>query len=74
MTLPLVLALVALFLIVALFKWSLNQFQFIQALLSGMNQDSDNQWEAIHKLEQRRCPITGAPHIMCPHPDDKPKI
>lgn len=74
MTLPLVLALVALFLIVALFKWCLNQFLFLKALLSGMNQDSDNQWKAIHKLEQRRCPITGAPHSMCPHTDDKTKI
>ena len=61
-TLALGLALICLMLIIGLFKWCLNQFMFIQALLAGMNQDSDNQWAAIHNLEQRPCPITGGTH------------
>lgn len=41
------------------FKWVLNQLLFLQALISGLNQDSDNQWEHIHLLETMPCPITG---------------
>lgn len=69
-TLALGLALICLMLIIGLFKWCLNQFMFLQALLAGMNKDSDNQWNAIHRLEMSRCPITGALHHMNPNPMD----
>jgi hypothetical protein len=64
------LALICLLLIICLFKWCLNQFMFFQAILAGMNKDSDNQWKAIHRLELSRCPITGAIHLMNPNPMD----
>lgn len=65
------LALICLLLIICLFKWCLNQFMFFQAILVGMNKDSDNQWDAIHRLEMSRYPITGAPHHhMNPNPMD----
>ena len=47
------LALICLMLLIVLFKWALNQFQFFLALIAGLNQDSDNQWKAIHQLQQR---------------------
>ena len=47
------LALICLMLLIVLFKWALNQFQFFLALIAALNQDSDNQWKAIHQLQQR---------------------
>ena len=47
------LVLICLMLLIVLFKWVLNQFQFFLALIAGLNQDSDNQWKAIHQLQQR---------------------
>jgi hypothetical protein len=38
------LALICLMLLIVLFKWALNEFKFIQALIAGINQNSDNQW------------------------------
>ena len=49
------LALICLLLLIALFKWALNQFQFFMALIAGLNHDSDNQWKAIHQLQQLTC-------------------
>lgn len=49
------LALICLLLLIALFKWVLNEFQFFMALIAGINQDSDNQWKAIHQLQQLTC-------------------
>lgn len=49
------LALICLLLLIALFKWVLNEFQFFMALIAGLNQDSDNQWKAIHQLQQLTC-------------------
>lgn len=49
------LALICLLLLIALFKWVLNEFQFFRALIAGLNQNSDNQWEAIHQLQQLTC-------------------
>lgn len=49
------LALICLLLLIALFKWVLNEFQFFMALISGINQNSDNQWKAIHQLQQLTC-------------------
>lgn len=49
------LALICLLLLIALFKWVLNEFQFFMALIEGINQNSDNQWEAIHQLQQLTC-------------------
>lgn len=46
------LALICLLLLIALFKWVLNEFQFFMALIAGINQNSDNQWKAIHQLQQ----------------------
>lgn len=51
------LALICLLLLIVLFKWVLNEFQFIQALIAGINQNSDNQWKAITQLQQRPCPL-----------------
>lgn len=48
------LLLIALYLI-TLFKWVLNEFQFFMALIAGINQKSDNQWKAIHQLQQLTC-------------------
>lgn len=56
------LALICLLLLIVLFKWVLNEFQFFQALIAGLNQDSDNQWKAIHQLQERPCPILGGTH------------
>ena len=47
------LALICLLFLIALFKWVLNEFQFFMALIAGLNHDSDNQWKAIHQLQQR---------------------
>ena len=47
------LALICLVFLIVLFKWFLNHFQFFLALIAGLNQDSDNQWKAIHQLQQR---------------------
>lgn len=47
------LALICWLLLIVLFKWALNQFQFFLALIAELNQDSDNQWKAIHQLQQR---------------------
>lgn len=55
------LALICLLLLIVLFKWALNEFQFVQALIAGLNQNSDNQWKAIHQLQQRPCPL-GSTH------------
>lgn len=49
------LALICLLLLIALFKWVLNEFQFFMALIAGINQNSDNQWKAIHQLQQLTC-------------------
>lgn len=49
------LALICLLLLIALFKWVLNEFQFFMALIAGINQNSDNQWEAIQQLQQLTC-------------------
>ena len=49
------LALICLLLLIALFKWALNQFQFFMALIAGLDHDSDNQWKAIHQLQQLTC-------------------
>ena len=49
------LALICLLLVIALFKWALNQFQFLMSLIAGLNHDSDNQWKAIHQLQQLTC-------------------
>ena len=49
------LALICLLLLIALFKWVLNEFQFFMALITGINQNSDNQWKAIHQLQQLTC-------------------
>ena len=49
------LALICLLLLIALFKWVLNEFQFFMALIAGLNQDSDNQWKAIHQLQELTC-------------------
>lgn len=49
------LALICLLLLIALFKWVLNEFQFFMALIAGINQDSDNQWKAIRQLQQLTC-------------------
>lgn len=49
------LALICLMLLIVPFKWALNEFQFIRALIAGLNQNSDNQWKAIHQLHQRHC-------------------
>ena len=46
------LALICLLLLIALFKWVLNEFQFFMALIAGINQNSDNQWKAIRQLQQ----------------------
>lgn len=51
------LALICLLLLIVLFKWALNEFQFLLALIAGLNQNSDNQWKAIHQLQQRPCPL-----------------
>ena len=51
------LALICLLLLITLFKWVLNEFQFLMALIAGINQNSDNQWKAIHQLQQ----LTGLP-------------
>lgn len=56
------LALICLLLLIVLFKWVLNEFQFFQALIAGLNQDSDNQWKVIHQLQERPCPILGGTH------------
>lgn len=56
------LALICLLLLIVLFKWVLNEFQFFQALIAGLNQNSDNQWKAIHQLQERPCPILGGTH------------
>ena len=55
------LALICLMLLVVLFKWALNQFHFFLALIAGLNQDSDNQWKAIHQLQQLTY-LPGSPH------------
>ena len=55
------LALICLLLLIVLFKWVLNEFQFFMALIAGLNQDSDNQWKAIHQLQQLTC-LPGSPH------------
>ena len=55
------LALICLLLLIALFKWVLNQFQFFMALIAGLNHDSDNQWKAIHQLQQLNC-LPGSTH------------
>lgn len=55
------LAISCLLLLILLFKWALNEFKFIQALIAGINQNSDNQWKAIHQLQQRPCPL-GSTH------------
>lgn len=55
------LALICLFLLIVLFKWVLNEFQFLLALIAGLNQNSDNQWKAIHQLQQRPCSL-GSTH------------
>lgn len=70
------LALICLMLLIVLFKWVLNEFKFIQALIAGINQNSDNQWEAIHQLQQRSGPIMGGTHgdsltAKKPSPEDK---
>ena len=49
------LALICLLLLIALFKWVLNEFQFLMSLIAGINQNSDNQWKAIHQLQQLTC-------------------
>lgn len=49
------LALICLLLLIALFKWVLNEFQFFMALIAGINQNSDNQWKAIQQLQQLTC-------------------
>lgn len=49
------LALICLLLLIALFKWVLNEFQFFMALIAGLNHDSDNQWKAIQQLQQLTC-------------------
>lgn len=49
------LALICLLLLIALFKWALNEFQFFMALIEGINQNSDNQWKAIQQLQQLTC-------------------
>lgn len=49
------LALICLLLLIALFKWALNEFQFFMALIAGLNNDSDNQWKAIQQLQQLTC-------------------
>lgn len=49
------LALICLLLLIALFKWVLNEFQFFMALITGIKQNSDNQWKAIHQLQQLTC-------------------
>ena len=56
------LALICLMLLIVLFKWALNQFQFFLALIAGLNQDSDNQWKAIHQLQQRPGQL-GSPQV-----------
>jgi len=58
----LALALVCLMLLMVAFKWTLSQLSFLLALIAGLNQDSDNQWEAIHQLQQRSGPIMGGTH------------
>lgn len=55
------LALICLMLLIVLFKWALNEFKFIQAIIAGINQNSDKQWKAIHQLQQRPCPL-GSTH------------
>lgn len=49
------LALICLLLLIALFKWVLNEFQFLMSLIAGIKQNSDNQWKAIHQLQQLTC-------------------
>lgn len=49
------LALICLLLLIALFKWALNEFQFFMALIAELNHDSYNQWKAIHQLQQLTC-------------------
>jgi len=71
-----VLALVCLMLLMVAFKWTLSQLSFLLALIAGLNQDSDNQWEAIHQLQQRSGPIMGGTHgdsltAKKPSPEDK---
>lgn len=72
----LALALVCLMLLIVAVKWTLSQLNFLLALIAGLNQDSDNQWKAIHQLQQRPCPITGGTHgdslaAKKPSPEDK---
>jgi len=72
----LALALVCLMLLMVAFKWTLSQLSFLLALIAGLNQDSDNQWEAIHQLQQRSGPIMGGTHgdsltAKKPSPEDK---
>ena len=56
------LGLICLLLLIVVFKWTLSQFNFLIALIAGLNQDSDNQWKAIHQLQERPCPILGGTH------------
>ena len=49
------LALICLLLLIALFKWVLNEYQFFMALIEGINQNSDNQWKAVQQLQQLTC-------------------
>lgn len=63
------LALICLLLLIALFKWVLNEFQFFMALIAGINQNSDNQWKVIHQLQQRLGQV-GSPQVGQPKPKD----
>lgn len=63
------LALICLLLLIALFKWVLNEFQFFMALIAGINQNSDNQWKAIHQLQQLTC-IRVSTHVDPIKPKD----
>lgn len=63
------LALIGLLLLIVLFKWALNEFQFFRALIAGLNQDSDNQWKAIHQLQQRHYQLGGTQGDQLKHKD-----
>lgn len=65
------LALICLLLLIALFKWALNQFQFFLALIAGLNQDSDNQWKAIHQLQQRQYQLGSTQVDQLKHKDQR---
>ena len=66
------LALICLLLLIVLFKWALNQFQFFLALIAGLNQDSDNQWKAIHQLQQRHYQLGSTQGDPLKHKDQRP--